>query len=58
MQIGNGEILQGDNLILMQQLIDTGVEVDLVYIDPPYGIKVDDKFGMPAWKDVFEPKNR
>ena len=58
MEIGNGEILQGDNLILMQQLIDTGVEVDLVYIDPPYGIKVDEKFGMPAWKDVFEPKNR
>lgn len=58
MQIGNGEILQGDNLILMQQLIDAGVEVDLVYIDPPYGIKVDEKFGMLAWKDVFEPKNR
>lgn len=58
MQIGNGQVLHGDNLILMKELIQNGVEVDLVYIDPPYGIKVDEKFGMLAWKDVFEPKNR
>lgn len=58
MQIGNGQVLQGDNLILMKELIQNGVEVDLVYIDPPYGIKVDEKFGMLSWKDVFEPKNR
>ena len=58
MQIGNGQVLHGDNLILMKELIQNGVEVDLVYIDPPYGIKVDEKFGMLSWKDVFEPKNR
>ena len=58
MQIGNGQVLHGDNLILMKELIQNGVKVDLVYIDPPYGIKVDEKFGMLAWKDVFEPKNR
>ena len=58
MNIGNGQVLHGDNLILMKELIQNGVEVDLVYIDPPYGIKVDEKFGMLAWKDVFEPKNR
>jgi DNA modification methylase len=58
MNIGNGQVLHGDNLILMKELIQNGVKVDLVYIDPPYGIKVDEKFGMLAWKDVFEPKNR
>lgn len=58
MEIGNGEILQGDNLTLMQELIQNGVKVDLVYIDPPFGIKVDENFGMLTWKDVVEPKNR
>jgi DNA modification methylase len=58
MQIKNGRVLEGDNLILMQDLINEGVEVDLIYIDPPYGIKVDEKFGMPSWNSLNEPKNR
>src|SRR5574344_913151 len=58
MQIKNGRVLEGDNLILMQQLIDEGVEVDLIYVDPPYGIKIDNKFGMPSWNSLNEPKNR
>ena len=58
MQIKNGRVLEGDNLILMQDLINEGVEVDLIYVDPPYGIKVDEKFGMPSWNSLNEPKNR
>ena len=58
MQIKNGRVLEGDNLILMQKLIDEGVRVDLIYIDPPYGIKVDEKFGMPSWNKLNLPKNR
>lgn len=57
MQIKNGRILEGDNLILMQQLINEGVVVDLIYIDPPYGIKVDEKFGMPSWSKLDLHKN-
>ena len=58
MQIKNGRVLEGDNLILMQDLINEGVEVDLIYVDPPYGIKIDEKFGMPSWNSLNEPKNR
>lgn len=58
MQIKNGRVLEGDNLILMQDLINEGVEVDLIYIDPPYGIRIDEKFGMPSWNSLNEPKNR
>lgn len=58
MQVKNGRIIEGDNLILIQQLINEGVRVDLIYIDPPYGIKVDEKFGMPAWNKLNLPKNR
>ena len=58
MEIHNGRVLEGDNLILMQELINEGVEVDLIYVDPPYGIKIDEKFGMPSWNSLNEPKNR
>src|SRR5574344_1318397 len=58
MQIKNGRVLEGDNLILMQDLINEGVEVDLIYVDPPYGIKIDEKVGMPSWNSLNEPKNR
>lgn len=58
MQVKNGRILEGDNLILIQQLINEGVRVDLIYIDPPYGIKVDEKFGMSSWNKLNLPKNR
>ena len=58
MQIKSGRVLEGDNLILMQELINEGVEVDLIYVDPPYGIKIDEKFGMPSWNSLNEPKNR
>lgn len=32
------EILLGDNLAITRALLDRGVEVDLIYVDPPFGV--------------------
>ena len=33
---GNSQLLQGDNIRIMKTLLEEGVKVDLVYIDPPF----------------------
>jgi site-specific DNA-methyltransferase (adenine-specific) len=38
------------------QLIAYGVEVDLIYIDPPFGFKADEKFGLPSWSKVVRER--
>ena len=44
-----------DNLELMKQLPKS--IIDLVYIDPPFGIKADEKFGMIPWNKNIQHKN-
>lgn len=46
-------IIYGDNLEIMKQIPDDSI--DLIYIDPPFGIKIDKKFGMIKWKN-YKPK--
>ena len=46
MEIKNGVIYQGDCLDIIPTLKE---KVDLIYIDPPFGFKADEKFGMLAW---------
>jgi adenine-specific DNA-methyltransferase len=38
------------------QLIAYDMEVDLIYIDPPFGFKADEKFGLPSWSKVLREK--
>ncbi len=44
-----------DNLELMKQLPKG--KIDLIYIDPPFGINVDKKFGMISWNKNNQDKN-
>ena len=44
-----------DNLELMKQLPKD--IIDLIYIDPPFGIKTDEKFGMVPWNKNNQNKN-
>lgn len=44
-----------DNLELMKQLPKG--KIDLIYIDPPFGIKIDEKFGMIPWNKNYQDKN-
>ena len=46
----------GDCLDIMKQ-IDRGC-IDLIYIDPPFGIKQDEKFGMIPWHKNNQEPNR
>lgn len=46
----------GDCLDIMKQ-IDRGC-IDLIYIDPPFGIKQDEKFGMIPWHKNNQESNR
>jgi len=45
----------GDCLEIMDKLDENSI--DLIYIDPPFGIKQDEKFNMIAWKktNYYEP---
>ena len=45
-------IYLGDCLDVCGDLLSEGVRVDLIYIDPPFGIKADEKFGMVPWRDT------
>lgn len=45
-------IYLGDCLDVCGDLLSEGVRVDLIYIDPPFGIKADEKFGMVPWRDA------
>ena len=42
------ELYKGDCLEVMNQIEKDSI--DLIYIDPPFGIKQDEKFNMIAWK--------
>lgn len=43
-------LYHGDCIVVIPKLIEEGVKVDLIYIDPPFCIKADEKFGMLPWK--------
>lgn len=43
-------LYHGDCIDIIPKLIEEGVKVDLIYIDPPFCIKADEKFGMLPWK--------
>lgn len=45
-------VIHADCLEYMVDLLVENVEIDLIYIDPPFGFKADEKFGMPSWWDV------
>jgi len=34
------EVFQGDNLVVGKQLVERGVAIDLLYVDPPFGVGV------------------
>jgi adenine-specific DNA-methyltransferase len=42
------KLYHGDCLEIMKSIDKNSI--DLIYIDPPFGIKQDEKFGMEAWK--------
>lgn len=50
----------GDCLSVCNNLLNTSVNgnIDLIYIDPPFGFKRDECFGMIPWKQNTQPKNR
>lgn len=50
----------GDCLCVCNNLLNTPVKgnIDLIYIDPPFGFKMDERFGMIPWKKNTQPKNR
>ena len=50
----------GDCLAVCNNLLNTSVNgnIDLIYIDPPFGFKRDECFGMIPWKQNTQPKNR
>ena len=50
----------GDCLSVCNNLLNTSVrgDIDLIYIDPPFGFKRDECFGMIPWKKNTQPKNR
>lgn len=50
----------GDCLSVCNNLLNTSVkgDIDLIYIDPPFGFKRDECFGMIPWKQNTQPKNR
>lgn len=50
----------GDCLSVCNNLLNTSVkgDIDLIYIDPPFGFKRDECFGMIPWKKNTQTKNR
>lgn len=50
----------GDCLDVCNNLLNTSVKgnIDLIYIDPPFGFKRDECFGMIPWKKNTQSKNR
>ena len=43
----NGILYKGDNLEILKKLPKN--YIDLIYIDPPFGIELDKKFGLEKW---------
>ena len=58
--ISNNHLYQGDCLEVMNHLIKEGLSnsIDLIYIDPPFGIKADEKFDMLPWSKNTQEPNR
>ena len=46
--VGKIDLYKGDCLEVMESVELSSI--DLIYIDPPFGIKTDEKFNMIAWK--------
>ena len=59
-QFNNGLLVEGDNLQAMQYMINNNFKdkIDLIYIDPPFCCKADEKFGMMPWNKNTQSKNR
>jgi adenine specific DNA methylase Mod len=55
MKIWNWEVFLWDCLEIMEKL-EKG-KIDLIYIDPPFWFKMDEKFWMPKWKDTNYTSN-
>lgn len=47
-----------DCLNVIPKLIAENIKPDLIYIDPPFGIRQDEKFGMIQWSKNTQPPNR
>ena len=53
-------LYKGDCLEVGHYLLNQSKKglIDLIYIDPPFGIKQDTKFNMPKWENNYQEKNR
>lgn len=57
-ELTKSRLYYGDNIDVMNALLQDGVVVDLIYIDPPFGISEDKQFGMVSWRLNTQQKNR
>ena len=57
-ELTKSRLYYGDNIDVMNALLQDGVVVDLIYIDPPFGISEDKQFGMISWRLNTQQKNR
>jgi len=53
-----GILYHEDCINVLNYLIDKNIKVDLIYIDPPFGIDADKTFGMVSWKKNTQDKNK
>lgn len=53
-----GRLYHEDCINVLNYLIDKNIKVDLIYIDPPFGINADKNFGMVSWKKNMQNKNK
>lgn len=53
-----GRLYYEDCINVLNYLINKNVKVDLIYIDPPFGIDADKNFGMVSWKKNMQSKNK
>ena len=53
-----GRLYYEDCINVLNYLIDKNIKVDLIYIDPPFGIDADKNFGMVSWKKNMQNKNK
>lgn len=53
-----GRLYYEDCINVLNYLINKNIKVDLIYIDPPFGIDADKKFGMVSWKKNMQNKNK
>lgn len=49
LSIGRGIMFLGDNIEVMRKMRECKVKFNLIYADPPFGIKADQSFGMKPW---------